>query len=674
MKLDFQVTPANARTIAEICVRLDGLPLAIELAAARVKLFPPQALLARLDQRLQVLTSGARDAPARQQSLRNTIAWSYDLLNAEEQRLFRWLSVFVGGCTLEAVEAICALLDDRVVSVLGGVASLIDKSLLQQTEQDGEEPRLLMLETIREYGLECLSVSREKERTRQVHAEYFLALAEEAEPELDGPQQAVWLERLEREHDNLRAVMRWSLEQGEAGQGMEMALRLGGALWRFWQVHGHYSEGRIFLERVLAGSEAVIASVRAKALKAAAGLAVFQGDTDRAEALWEESPALYRELRDTANIASSLYWLAEVTSVKGNLAAARSLIGEALALCRESGDKGNIAWALNNLAVLDVIQGEYARAHALYEESLTLHRELGNMRGIANSLFRLAEVLFITQGDQASIPSLLEEGLTLFRAVGDKEGTAESLCLSGRLALSQGDVTTARSLAEECVALSREKEDWWAIARSLCLLAQVEAYQGDHAAARALYEESLAIAKKWNYKLHMASYLEGLAGVVVVQGEPAWAAQLWGAAKAVRDAMGAPLPPVERADYERSVATARIHLGEKAFTAAWVEGRMMTPEQALAAQGKAMISSPMPARTASAPPVKAPTSPAGLTAREVEVLRLVAQGLTNPRIAERLIISSHTVNAHVRSIYNKLNITSRSTLTRYAIEHKLLEK
>ena len=226
VKPAFQLTPMNARAIAEICVWLDGLPLAIELAAARVKLYPPQALLARLEQGLQILTSGARDVPVRQQSLRNTIAWSYDLLNAEEQQLFRWLSIFVGGCTLEAVEAICRSAGDERTEVLQTVASLIDKSLVQQTGQD-EEPRLMMLETIREYGLECLAASKELEDTRQAHAQYYLALAAQVEPELSGPQQAEWLERLEREHDNLRAALHWSLEQGEAGHSMETALRLG---------------------------------------------------------------------------------------------------------------------------------------------------------------------------------------------------------------------------------------------------------------------------------------------------------------------------------------------------------------------------------------------------------------------------------------------------------------
>ncbi len=235
IKPDFQITPANAHAIAEICSRLDGLPLAIELAAARIKLLPPQALLARLEHRLQVLTSGASNAPARQHTLRNTLKWSYDLLDAQEQRLFRRLSVFVGGCTLEAIEAIYTELDngDEAIQLLDAVASLIDKSLLQQTEQEGEELRLVMLETIREYALECLAANGEMEVTRQAHADYFLVLAEEAEPKLVGIEQLQWLVRLEREHDNLRMALSWLLER----KALEMALRLGGALSLFWVLH-----------------------------------------------------------------------------------------------------------------------------------------------------------------------------------------------------------------------------------------------------------------------------------------------------------------------------------------------------------------------------------------------------------------------------------------------------
>ena len=510
VKSDFQVTDANARAVAEICVRLDGLPLALELAAARVKLFPPQALLAQLEQRLQVLTHGARDAPVRQQSLRNTLAWSYELLTAEEQRLFRRLSVFVGGCTLQAIEALCAALEksNGVGRVVDGVASLIDKSLLQQTEQEADEPRLVMLETIREYGWGALIVSGEMETTRQAHALYYLTLAEEAEPELRGPQQVVWLERVEREYDNLRAALRWSLERGEVGDNSEMALRLGAALWRFWDVRGHWSDGRDFLERALARSKGVAVPVQVKALKGAAHLAFVQSDTDRAEALTEECLAQCRELGDTAGIAFSFRRLGAIAARRGNLVVASSLTEESLVLFREVGDKQGIAWALNNLAASIGDQGEYARAI-----------------------------------------SLLEEGLALCRELSSQEDTAWALSHLGEVFLQQGDAVKARSLLEESVALTRKIGYWYGSAKLLSLLGRVEALEGDYAAARTLYEESLAIGRVVGDRLNTPFYLEGLADVVATQGDPVGAARLWGTAEALREAMGTPLPPVYRADY-----------------------------------------------------------------------------------------------------------------------------
>jgi predicted ATPase len=415
---DFQVTPLNARAIAEICVRLDGLPLAIELAAARIKLLQPQALLGRLGHRLTVLTGGSQDVPARQQTLRNTITWSYNLLDATEQRLSRWLSVFVGSCTLEAVEAVCAFLDINTdaVWVLERIASLIDKSLLQQTEHEGDKPRLTMLETIREYELEALAVSGEMEITRQAYALYYVTLAEEAEPELGGPQQAVWLARLEREYDNLRAALRWSLERGEVGDSIEMALRLGGALRRFWEVRGHWSEGQNFLERALAGSKGVAVRVQVKALKSAAHLAYVLRDIDRAEVLSEECLARCQELRDMAGIALSLRLLGMIAEWRSNFVVA------------------------------------YART----EESLALFRELGDKEGIAFLLIELANLLFISQGDPAKVHALLEEGHTLWRELGYQNGTARALVLLGQLFLQQGDTVKARSLLEESVVLSRE--------------------------------------------------------------------------------------------------------------------------------------------------------------------------------------------------------------------------
>jgi len=668
VKPGFQMTPANTRAIAEICVRLDGLPLAIELAGARIKLLPPQALLARLEHRLQILTKGAQDVPARQQTLRNMLTWSYDLLDVREQSLFRRLSVFANGSTLEAVEA----LHDMPAYVLDGAGSLIDKSLLYQTEQDGGDPRLMMLETIREYALEALAESGEMGNTRWAHAAYYLRLAEEAESGLPGPQQAVWLERLEREHDNLRAALQWSLEQAgkeETEQstinGRDMSLRLAGALGSFWWVHGHLSEGRNFLERALAAGESVgVSPAGAKALFTAANLAFVQSDYERAVALSEGSLAVCRELGDKRGIALSLYPLGNVAWTRGNMAVARTMKEEALALFRELDDKGFVAWSLFSLALLDSSQGEYAKACTLFEESLTIQKELGNKQGIAHSLSQLAQTLFVSQGDQARINMLLEECLALSQEVGFKEGIAAYCYLSGQIALCQSDIVLAYTLAKKSVELYREIGHRHGTAESLAGLGKVVAAQGDYAGAQRLYEESLAISGELGEKWVIAVCLVELGEVVAAQRQLAWAAQLWGASEALRDVIGIPIPPIKRADYERSVSAARAHLGEKPFAVAWAQGHSMTPEQALATKGQKPTPAP---RT----PVVPPAYPAGLTVREVEVLRLVAAGLTDLQVAEKLILSPRTVHAHISSIYSKLGITSRSVATRYAIEHHL---
>lgn len=672
VKPDFQMTPANTRAVAEICVRLDGLPLAIELAAARVKVLPPQTLLARLGHRLEILTGGGRDAPARQQTLRNTLDWSYDLLDVQEQRLFRRLSIFVGGCTLEAIESVCSTFHEGMFHVLDGVASLIDRSLLRQMEL-GEERRLVMMETIREYGLEALVAHGEVESARQAHAMYFLQLAEEAEPGLLGPQQALWSERLEREYDNLRAALQWLLaqaEDNEAGQSIgdvkEMALRLVGALSWFWWARGHLTEGRNFLERTLAVSEDVEASsIGARALFAAANMAFVQSDYKRAVALCEGSLALYRELGDKRGIALSLYPLGNVAWSRGNMALARTLKEEALALYRELGDTGYVALSLFSLGLLDASQGEYARARALFEESLTIDRKLQNKRGVAHTLSQLAQLLFVTQADPATIKPLIEESLARAQEVGFKEGIAAYYCVSGQMALSQGDLVAARSLAEKGAALYQEIGHRHGIAKSLSLLGKVVATEGDYAVAQTLFEQCLAISGELGEKWVAAVYLVELGEVVAAQHQFAWAAQLWGASETLRDATGIPIPSVELADYERSVSSARVHLGERAFAAAWAQGRSMAPEQALDAKGQKPVQTPNTTVNPSQ------TYPNGLTTREVEVLRLVASGMTDLKIAEKLILSPRTVHTHISSIYTKLGVTSRSAATRYAIEHHL---
>jgi len=669
----FRISPANVQVIAEICVRLDGLPLAIELAAARIRLLSAQALLSRLMSRLQMLTGGARTLPSRQQTLRNTLQWSYDLLDAQEQQLFRRLSIFVGGCELSAVEALCREVGDQTTDVLNIIASLLDNSFVQWVEQADNEPRFMMLETMREFGLEALAASGEMETIRQAHAAYYLRLSEEAEPEWEGPQQAVWSERLEQEHDNVRAAMVWSLERGETGSDWELALRLGGALRRFWQVRGYLSEGRAFLEKALAGSVGIVSAGHVKALIAMGHVAVIQDDYDRVDAVCKESLALCQKLGDTTDTARTLYLLGWVAWLKGDLASARALMEQTVALFRQVDDKSGIAWSLMYLGITAGRQGNYAEGRILFEENLARQRELGNKRGIAFSLCDFAQMLLASQHDAAMVRPLLEESLALFREIGDKWGVALDFMLLGQIAFQQDDVITARSLAEESVRLCREVGLRWTLSQSLTILAKVAETQHDQLTARTLYQESLDLAREVGDKVLISSGLEGLAGVVGTQGEPVWATRLWGAAAALRDTIGAPIPPIERAGYEAATAAVRMHLGEQIFATAWTEGRAMTPEQALAAKGSVTLPQPLLSAPSSIPPVKAaPTYPDGLTAREVEVLSLLAQGLTNGQIAQQLIISPRTVNTHLTSIFSKIGVSTRSAATRYALDYHFL--
>jgi predicted ATPase/DNA-binding CsgD family transcriptional regulator len=678
VKHEFQLHESNAQSLAEICSRLDGLPLAIELAAARIAMLSPQALLARLDHSLQILTHGPTDLPERQQTLHQTIQWSYELLKPEEQCLFQRMSVFAGGTTLEALEAVCEALGDETKWVFNGVTSLLDKSLLQQTEQEGEQPRLMMLETIREYGLACLATSDASEAVRHAHAAYYLQMAQDAALNWFGAQEPAWLARVEWEHDNLRAALNWLLERAEERESIEMALRLGAALWWFWVLRSHRHEGWNFLEQALAASEGVAAPVRAKALWSAGNLAGWLGHFERGEVLCRESLALFRAIGDRAGMGNALFHLGVIADMRKDYAAARAWFEQSLVLSREVGDKAYAAWALDFLADEALAQGEYARVRTLVEESLALFRELGYQTGIGALLKTLLCAMFF-QGELARAKALAQECLELERQFGGtKESEAGMLALLGEVILQQGDPSRARLLLEQSYVLVRQvRDEEHQLAWTLSLLGKVAAVQGDYPAARALYEESLQslvhvqAANSNMFFLDIATVLEGLAAVVAAQGDLPWAVRLWGATEALRETRSTPLPPVYRTDYERSVMAARTQLGEEAFAAAWSQGRTLTPEQALNVQGPVTMGAPIPADRVMAPPVpKASTD--GLTAREVEVLRLVAQGLTSAQIAQQLILSRLTVNTHVRSIYSKLGVTSRSSATRWALENKLV--
>ena len=702
---DFQLTPDNAAAIAEICLRLDGLPLAIELAAARIKLLPPQALLIRLEHRLQVLTGGPRDVPVRQQTLRATIAWSYHLLDTQEQQLFRRLSVFVGGCTLEAVEAVCYETQLEVLSTLSEIALLLDKSLLQQGVYEGEA-RLTMLETIREYGLECLHESREAQASQRAHALYYLALAEEAEPHLKGEQQVLWWKRLEREQENLRAALSWLIEREEG----ELALRLSAALWWFWNIRGYWSEGRHWLEAVLGLPQAQGRTTRRAKALLGVGVLAHRSRHPATRSWFEESVAIARELADKHGLAEAIDGFARSMFRQSGEIAVRRLREESLVLAREVGDPWLLANALRNFGFSMSYSGDFKSARLFMEESVTLFREIKDQQGLAATLSELVEVMVfagqaiqaaalarenlglareldngpdlirtlywtavtqVSQGDSERAVAQLEESLALSREQGDKGQIGAAELLLGSLALYRGEMVLAETCTQEALALYRELGDRDRTAVTLSSLGDIRRREGDLLQARAVCTEGVMLAMEAGSHSSRGWNLIVLAKVTADEGQSEQAARLFGAAETwLYPGM---MDPLERADYESTVESVQMQLGEKTFAAAWAEGRKMTPEQALAALEPTMLATTSPAEASSTRPEKAShPSTNDLTPREMDVVRLLAQGLTSAQIAEQLVIGVVTVNFHVRSIYSKLGVTSRSAATRYALEQHLV--
>jgi predicted ATPase/DNA-binding XRE family transcriptional regulator len=410
----FALSDDNAAAVAAICQRLDGLPLAIELAAARVKVLSPGALLARLERCLPLLTRGPRDAPRRQRTMRDTVAWSLDLLSADEQAVFRRLAVFAGGFTFAAAEVVTAPLRD--LHALDGVVALIEQSLLFPTVGSNDEPRFRMLETVREFALEQLTSSGEAEQAQRAHAAWFLALAEEAREilwsSMPGPAQTDWLNRLEREHDNLRAALTWTLEHDA-----ECALRLAGALSYFWTMHGHLSEGLGWTERALALNDAVPDAVRARTLYGASVLANEQSNYDRSTLFAEDALALYRVLGDIDGIARANQMIAIAATETGQFDRAVPLYEEILARSREFAHARGIALALGHLGSLATRQGAFDRARPLLAEAVALYRDHDDRFALAWSLYELGELERV-QGDAIAAMRCLQESLTLHQELG----------------------------------------------------------------------------------------------------------------------------------------------------------------------------------------------------------------------------------------------------------------
>jgi tetratricopeptide (TPR) repeat protein len=516
---------------------LDGLPLALELAAARVKLLPLPVLLTRLEHRLPILTGGARDLPARQQTIRAAIDWSYRLLDADEQALFARLGVFVGGCTIAAAEVVCNIAGDLPMDVLDGLAALVDKSLLQQIEVPNGEQRFSMLETIGAYASERLTEGEDIRAVRQQHMHYYLAQAEQAASESNGPQQRAWFDRLHQEHGNLRAALDWIMEQDAA----DLGIRLVRALEEFWFLEGYHSEGHQWTTSLLARARtAWPAELRAQALGIAGFMAWQHGDYAAAGGPLEESAAIYRRLNDKRGLAATL-----------------NLLGRAL-----------------------LFQGEHAKASALLEENIALSREIGDVNTLARALQGRAYVAMY-QADFRAARSFLEQCLSICQTTGNQWGIAQALNDLGDVARCEGDYAQAATLYQESLTRFQANEIRIEIPAVLHNLGYVALALGDQPHAHSCFAESLALHREQNNRPGILESLTGLGALLAAQGQSKLAAVLFGAIMALRAAFKMPMWPAEQFEYEHHVASVRTALGDEALHALLAEGSGMRLEDAI---------------------------------------------------------------------------------------------
>ena len=608
---DFSITSENAQAVATICRRLDGIPLAIELAAARVGPLSVGQIAHRLDDSLELLTDGGRTSAPRQRTLRGALDWSHELLDESEKLLFSRLSVFRGGWTLEAAEEVSGG-EEGVLDLLSG---LVEKSLVV-AEVDGRGGiRYRMLEPIRQYALEKLRESGEAEQIQRRHAEHYLALVESAEPELVGPGQIECFARLDAEQSNIRAALSWSLEQGET----ELGQRIAGALRDYWFGRGQFGEGRRWLEESLAAGDSGSVAVRIKALDALGLLANCQGDMERAETVAQEGLRLSAEAEVEVHVAASLRGrMGNVATVHEDYERAEEWLEEGLALCQEAGDRRIRTWLLADMTNLALARDDYRRAEEIFEEAISLARELGDALSLGILLNGLSYVFLL-----------------------------------------QGEHQRARAMSEEAVVLSRERGYVGSLVNAIDTLAWVQLQSGDRGRALTLHKEGLALSKDQDDRTTAAAYLEGLACEAATAGEARQTAMLFGQAQALREAANFSLLPGERAMHEPYIRAARSRLDEGSWERAFAEGQVMTFEDAVEyalSEGAAATSSSASDQSSDH------YRPLDLTRREREVAALVAQGLTNRAIASELVLSEHTVRQHVKNLLKKLGIHSREQI------------
>jgi predicted ATPase/DNA-binding CsgD family transcriptional regulator len=661
---DFDPTPETLPVIGEIVLRLDGLPLAIELAAARIKSLPPAALLDRMERRLPLLSGGWRDLPMRQQTMRDAIGWSYDLLDDTSQRTFRRLGVFVGGFTLEAADEMLAGLPEPI-DTLDQLTALIEQSLLRQRPSLDGTPRFQMLETVREYACDRLDAARETDAALRCHAEIFLALAEAAEPEITGPNQAAWLDRLDREQDNIRAALDWSIEQHE----IDIATRIGAAIWLYWRRRGYLPEGRAQLDRILALAPGPDATEARCIVRTGAGvLAMYQGDYDRA--LQQASIALehWRQRGNQKWIGRTLLCLAIVALYRDDYANARTLGEESFTAFAAIEDRWGTGRLLMHLGMIAWVQGRHTEGVAYYEDALTQLRQVGDTPGIFDVLIEIGKGAS-DDGDLARARGIFEEALTLASSANDTDSRSAALTELGVVALRSGDHHRATELLLQATALAQQNGDRRQLAYLAAHLGDVEFVRGAIGSAAIRYAEALALFLPMGNRVGIAQSLEAIGRCAASLGERTPAVRLLAASAAMFDAIGATPPPAREPAV--AIESIRPSLSSDEFTHAWNEGQSLAPEQAADdALALAAVLSTDPAPPSL--PTPSPATAFGLTPRELEILVLLQDGLTDREIADALSISERTAGNHVQHAMQKLGVTSRTAAAIFALRHDLI--